>query len=100
MTAIRSIPIVYRVHSLTRSAPAYNRCHASNHPRSGTRRRNRRTGTDGTTHQDTGVRRTTVSNERGVYTIPLLPPGAYKVEAQKTGFRRRCCKRQTRPKGR
>ena len=36
---------------------------------------------------DTGVKREAVSNEDGYYVFTLLPPGAYRVEVQKEGFR-------------
>ncbi len=39
------------------------------------------------TNVATGIQRTTSSNELGYYTVPLLPPGAYRVVAQKAGFR-------------
>src|SRR5205085_9682638 len=35
----------------------------------------------------TNVETSTVSTEAGNYNIPQLPPGAYKVQAQGTGFR-------------
>lgn len=34
-----------------------------------------------------GVERTTTSNEAGVYAVPALEPGAYKVVVEKAGFR-------------
>jgi len=40
-----------------------------------------------TTNVATGVSRDTVSNETGNYTVPLLPPGSYRIEVQKDGFR-------------
>src|ERR1051326_1035107 len=39
------------------------------------------------TQTDTGVARTTVSNETGSYVLPSLPTGPYKVEASLPGFR-------------
>ena len=39
------------------------------------------------TQTDTGVARTTVSNETGSYVLPSLPTGPYKVEAALPGFR-------------
>lgn len=39
------------------------------------------------TNLDTQVARETVTDDRGSFTIPLLPPGRYKFTAQKTGFR-------------
>jgi carboxypeptidase family protein len=39
------------------------------------------------TQTDTGVVRTTVSNETGSYVLPSLPTGPYKVEAALPGFR-------------
>src|SRR3989442_12640342 len=36
---------------------------------------------------DTGVGRTTVTNETGYYTLPNLPLGPYKLEASLPGFR-------------
>ena len=35
----------------------------------------------------TGIRRESVSNEVGYYSIPLLPPGTYRAFVQKEGFR-------------
>src|SRR5579862_6910644 len=40
------------------------------------------------TQQDTGIVRTTVSNETGAYSLPNLPLGPYRVEAELAGFRR------------
>lgn len=34
----------------------------------------------------TGLSRDTATNELGYYTLPLLPPGAYKIAAEKAGF--------------
>src|SRR5438552_10535087 len=39
------------------------------------------------TQTDTGVGRTTVTNETGYYTLPNLPLGPYKLEASLPGFR-------------
>ena len=39
------------------------------------------------THQQTGVRRESVTNERGIYILPLLPSGTYSFHIQKEGFR-------------
>src|SRR4030095_9041111 len=39
------------------------------------------------TQTDTGVARTTVSNETGSYVLPSLPTGPYKLEASLAGFR-------------
>jgi len=39
------------------------------------------------TNNLTGEKRTAVSAGRGNYTVPLLPPGAYTVEASKAGFK-------------
>jgi len=39
------------------------------------------------THEDTGVVERTSSNQAGEYTIPLLPPGRYRLSAQVKGFR-------------
>src|ERR1700674_2329675 len=38
--------------------------------------------------QETGVTRITRSNELGQYSAPLLPPGAYQVNADAPSFRR------------
>ena len=38
------------------------------------------------TNQNTGVARTTVSNEEGVYFLPGLEPGVYTVQTELTGF--------------
>jgi len=35
---------------------------------------------------DTGLARSSVTQEDGSYTIPLLPPGQYRLSAEKTGF--------------
>jgi len=40
------------------------------------------------TNVDTGVKRSAMSNESGFYTVPLLPPGAYDVQVQLSGFRK------------
>jgi hypothetical protein len=39
------------------------------------------------TNIETQTARETLSDDSGSYTIPLLPPGRYKISAQKTGFR-------------
>jgi hypothetical protein len=39
------------------------------------------------TQTQTGIARTTVSNETGSYVLPTLPIGTYKVEAALAGFR-------------
>jgi len=39
------------------------------------------------TNVDTQVARETLTDDGGGYTIPLLPPGRYKLAAQKAGFR-------------
>src|SRR5438093_3154822 len=39
------------------------------------------------TQTDTGVSRTTVTNETGSYVLPSLPLGAYRIEAGLPGFR-------------
>src|SRR5580704_85023 len=36
----------------------------------------------------TNLERRGVSNELGYYEIPLLPPGSYRVEAEKAGFQK------------
>ncbi len=36
---------------------------------------------------DTGVKKTTISNEEGYYTVPLLPPGGYRITVQMPGFK-------------
>jgi hypothetical protein len=38
------------------------------------------------TNQATNQTRTTLSGEAGLYTIPLLPPGRYRIKASLTGF--------------
>jgi len=38
--------------------------------------------------QDTGVRVVSQSSAEGVFELPLLPPGTYRVEAQSAGFKR------------
>src|SRR5687768_4527272 len=40
-----------------------------------------------TTHTDTGVVRTTVTNQAGVYFVPELPVGRYTVAASLAGFK-------------
>src|SRR5262245_39424224 len=39
------------------------------------------------TNQATGESRTLTSQANGSYVVPLLPPGAYRVEVSKTGFK-------------
>jgi hypothetical protein len=39
------------------------------------------------TNTQTGIRRTSVSNEQGNYGIPVLPPGTYDVVVRKEGFK-------------
>src|SRR2546425_8344803 len=39
------------------------------------------------TQTETGVRRTTVTNETGSYVLPTLPLGQYRLEAALPGFR-------------
>jgi outer membrane receptor protein involved in Fe transport len=34
----------------------------------------------------TGLKRQTVTNSEGVFTVPLLPPGSYSLKAQRDGF--------------
>ena len=41
----------------------------------------------GVTNEKTGIGRETVSNNEGYYTIPLLPPGEYRVSVRKEGFK-------------
>src|SRR6478736_1579504 len=41
----------------------------------------------GATNEETGFTRKVQSNELGYYTVPLLPPGLYKMTVQKSGFR-------------
>src|SRR5262245_9472155 len=36
----------------------------------------------------TGQNRTTETSESGTYRVPLLPPGAYEVTAEKEGFKK------------
>src|SRR5215471_19302260 len=36
---------------------------------------------------ETGAVHRSVSNELGLYTVPLLPPGRYKVDLRKTGLK-------------
>src|SRR5262249_25518571 len=38
-------------------------------------------------NEETGIKREAVTNERGSYTVPLLPPGHYRTSIQRTGFR-------------
>src|SRR5678815_1014765 len=39
-------------------------------------------------NQETGAVRETATNERGDYSVPLLPPGVYQLTVEKPGFRR------------
>ena len=39
------------------------------------------------TNLETGMKRSTSSNDEGYYTLPLLQPGNYTVLAQKAGFK-------------
>lgn len=39
------------------------------------------------TNADTGVARTTATNQQGNYTVPLLQPGNYRMTVQSSGFR-------------
>src|SRR5689334_23919018 len=39
------------------------------------------------TQTDTGIARTTISNETGTFVLPNLPTGPYKLEAALPGFR-------------
>src|SRR5215470_9478293 len=38
-------------------------------------------------HLDSGYTRTTVSNETGSYTVPLLPVGPYEITTEMPGFK-------------
>src|SRR5579862_1534772 len=38
------------------------------------------------TNIDTHVQRKSVSNGEGAYVVPLLPPGNYTIDVQKSGF--------------
>ncbi len=38
-------------------------------------------------NEETGIRRETNSNELGYYSVPILPPGKYRVSVHKDGFR-------------
>ena len=40
------------------------------------------------TNADTGFSRTTTTNERGEFTLTLLPPGRYSLSAEKAGFKK------------
>jgi Carboxypeptidase regulatory-like domain len=40
------------------------------------------------TEQDTGVKRTVLTNVEGLYTQSFLPPGVYSVEVEKQGFKK------------
>jgi len=37
---------------------------------------------------DTNERRTTTTNDEGDFVIPSLPPGAYRLEIQRTGYKK------------
>ncbi|MEB2364287.1 MAG: TonB-dependent receptor [Bryobacteraceae bacterium] len=39
------------------------------------------------TNVDTGIGRTTVSNAAGLYTVPVLNPGNYRIKVEQRGFR-------------
>src|SRR5260370_32745083 len=39
------------------------------------------------TNLGTGARRQTLTNETGVYEVPLLPPGRYTIAGRKPGFK-------------
>ncbi|MGH9632287.1 MAG: carboxypeptidase regulatory-like domain-containing protein, partial [Bryobacteraceae bacterium] len=39
------------------------------------------------TNEETGLTRTVGSNDLGFYTVPLLPPGLYRMSVRKEGFR-------------
>jgi hypothetical protein len=39
------------------------------------------------TNLNTGLRRDSVSNDEGYFTIPLLPPGTYRIAVKKDGFK-------------
>src|SRR5262245_49000130 len=39
-------------------------------------------------NETTGEERTVVSNEAGIYTVPQLPPGSYRVEFSATNFKK------------
>ncbi len=41
----------------------------------------------GVTNEKTGIGRETLSNNEGYYTIPLLPPGEYRISVRKDGFK-------------
>ena len=40
------------------------------------------------TDVSTGIARTAASNDDGGYVVSYLPPGTYKIEVEKTGFKR------------
>jgi outer membrane receptor protein involved in Fe transport len=40
------------------------------------------------TETNTGIARTTTTNEDGGYVMPYLPPGTYRIEVEKAGFKR------------
>ncbi len=39
------------------------------------------------THEDTNRKRTTVTDAHGNFALPSLPPGAYRIDAEKAGYR-------------
>jgi hypothetical protein len=39
------------------------------------------------TRTDSGLKREVLSNDQGLYAIPLLPPGQYQIGVTKTGFK-------------
>src|SRR5215469_1726839 len=39
------------------------------------------------TNEDTGIKRNASSNEFGYYTVPVLPPGNYRIMVQSPSFR-------------
>jgi hypothetical protein len=41
------------------------------------------------TNEETGLKRSVQSNERGVYVVPALPVGSYSVTAEAAGFKRK-----------
>ena len=38
-------------------------------------------------NMDTNIRYTATTNQEGSYTLPNLPPGPYRIEVEKTGFK-------------
>ena len=51
------------------------------------------------THVDTGAARTTVTSETGVFLMPALPVGLYRVQLELAGFTQRRA-RESAPRGR